>query len=354
MAIGYIGLRLSDPQRVRYRYILEGFDRAWSDRIAEREAVFTNLNPGSYRFHVMASNPDGSWNKNEAVLAFTIDPLYWQTWWFRVAVGLACALLAAILYHFRMYQLTRRLNVRFEERLLERNTIAQELHDTLLQGFLGASMQVHLAADLLPAESPAKSPLTRAIKLMAQVTAEGRNALRGLRSSNGTLLDLEQAFMSIEKEQLAHTENDSHVEFRVIVLGKKRTLHPVIRDEIYRIGREAALSAYQIARATNIVVELKYSSRAFCLLVRDNGAEVDLRGVESSGTRMGIAVMRERASRIGARFLIISGAETGTRIELTIPGRIAYQYKLNGVLGRLLSGHRSNSSVTDASGTTAK
>ena len=277
MAIGYIGLRLSDPQRVRYRYILEGFDRAWSDRIAEREAIFTNLNPGSYRFHVMASNPDGSWNKNEAVLAFTIDPLYWQTWWFRVAVALACALLATILYHFRMYQLTRQLNVRFEERLLERNTIAQELHDTLLQGFLGASMQVHLAADLLPAESPAKSPLAHAIKLMAQVTTEGRNALRGLRSSNSTLLDLEQAFTSIEKELLPQTENGPHVEFRVIVVGKKRKLHPVIRDEIYRIGREAALRAYQIARATNIDVELKYSSRAFCLLVRDNGPEVDSR-----------------------------------------------------------------------------
>ena len=119
-------------------------------------------------------------------------------------------------------------------------------------------------------------------------------------------------------------------------------LHPVIRDEIYRIGREAVLGAYQIARATNIVVELRYSSRAFCLLVRDNGSEVDLREAESSGTRMGVAVMRERASRIGARLLIISGADAGTRIELTIPGRVAYQYKLNVGLRRLFSWHRSN------------
>jgi len=342
MAIGYIGLRLSGPQGVRYRYMLDGFDRGWSDRVAEREAVYTNLNPGLYRFHVMASNPDGSWNKNEAVLAFTIDPLYWQTWWFRVAVALACALLATILYHFRMYQLTRQLNVRFEERLLERSTIAQELHDTLLQGFLGASMQVHLAADLLPAESPAKSPLAHAMKLMAQVTTEGRNAVRGLRSSNSTLLDLELAFTSIGKEMLTQIENGPQPEFRVIVMGKKRMLHPVIRDEIYRIGREAVLGAYQIARATNIVVELRYSSRAFCLLVRDNGSEVDLREAESSGTRMGVAVMRERASRIGARLLIISGADAGTRIELTIPGRVAYQYKLNVGLRRLFSWHRSN------------
>ncbi len=354
MAIRYIGLRFSDPQRVRYRYMLDNFDRGWSDPVAEREAVYTNLNPGSYRFHVMASNPDGSWNKNEAVLAFIIDPLYWQTWWFRAAVTLTCALVAMALYHFRMRQLTRQLNVRFEERLLERSTIAQELHDTLLQGFLGASIQVHLAADLLPAESPAKSPLTHALKLMAQVTTEGRNALRGLRLSNSASLDLEQALMSIEKELRAQTENGPHVEFRLIFAGEKRTLHPVIRDEIYRIGREAALSAYQIAHATNIVVELRYSARAFYLLVRDNGSEVDSRSGESTGTRMAFSVMRERANRIGARFRIFSGAETGTRIELTIPGRVAYQYKLNGVLGRLLSGHGSNSSVADESGTTAK
>ncbi len=335
IAIGYIGLRFSNPQRVRYRYMLEGFDHRWSDRVAEREAVYTNLSPGLYRFHVMASNPDGSWNKNQAVLAFTLDPLYWQTWWFRAAAALACALLVTTLYHSRMYQLTRQLNLRFEERLLERTTIAQELHDTLLQGLLGASMQVHLAADLLPAEAPAKSPLTHALKLMARVTTEGRNALRGLRSSITTLPELEQAFSSIEKELLAQTEDGPQVGFRVIVIGKKKTLHPVIRDEIYRIGREAALSAYQIAHATNIVIELKYSSRAFYLLVRDNGPEVGLKAGESTGTRMGVSVMRERANRIGARFRIFRGAGTETRIELAIPSGVAYQFELDSRLRRL-------------------
>src|SRR5262249_12802960 len=146
------------------------------------------------------SNPDGAWNSNEAAIAFEVDPLFRQTWWFRGGVVLACAGIILAMYRFRMRQMAGRLQLRFEERLAERTRIAQELHDTLLQGFLSASMQVHVAADGLPADSQAKPTLTRALQLMRQVIDEGRNAVRGLRSSTSISLDLEHALSQVPRE----------------------------------------------------------------------------------------------------------------------------------------------------------
>ena len=141
-------MSLSVPERVRFRYQLQGFDHGWSDVVSSREAVYTNLGPGAYHFKVVASNPDGVWSNDEAELGFEVDSLFRQTWWFRASVALACFAAAVSLYPFRLHQMSRRLNVRFEEQLAERTRIAEELHDTLLQGFLSASMQVHVAGSV--------------------------------------------------------------------------------------------------------------------------------------------------------------------------------------------------------------
>jgi len=187
--------------------------------VTGREAVYTNLAPARYRFRVIASNPDGAWNSNEGVIAFEVDPLFWQTWWFRGLVALAFAGAILALYRFRMQRLASRLNLRFEERLAERTRIAQELHDTLLQGFLSASMQVHVANDILSEDSKAKPILNRAAQLMRQVIDEGRNALRGLRSSESPSLDLEEALSLVQEEFAAHTRYNEAAECRVIVDG---------------------------------------------------------------------------------------------------------------------------------------
>jgi signal transduction histidine kinase len=269
----------------------------------------------------MASNSDGVWSKNEAVISFAVDPLFWQTWWFRFSVVLACALAVFALYRFRLHQLTSRLNVGFEERLAERTRIAQELHDTLLQGFLSASMHVHVAADRLAADSPERRILTRALQLMAQVIEEGRNAVRGLRASESASLDIEQAFSHIQDE-LAQEK----VDFRVIVDGERRPLRPVLRDEVYRIGREALLNAFRHARAKSIEVELKYTTRHLYLLVRDDGCGIDPQVVGSGRDgHWGLSGMRQRADRIGARFHVFSSATAGTEIELSVPSHVAFE-----------------------------
>ena len=326
ITFAYSGLSLSVPDRVRYRYRLKGFDRGWSEPEAARDAVYTNLPPGQYRFEVKATNPDGIWSAGAAAVDFDVDPQYWQTWWFRFGVVLGCLGCILALYWFRLRQMTQRINLRFQERLAERTRIAQELHDTLLQGFLSASMQVHVAADRLPDDSSVKPILTRALELMGQVIEEGRNAVRGLRSSRSASLDLEQAFSRIQQEFATAEPPRDDIGFRVIVDGERRPLHPILRDEVYRIGREALMNAFRHAHAKNIEMELRYSSNRFRILVRDDGCGIDPKVLRTGRDgHWGLSGMRERADRIGAQFHVLSNVSAGTEIELSVPGSVAFQ-----------------------------
>ncbi|PWU07850.1 MAG: hypothetical protein C5B51_08995 [Terriglobia bacterium] len=326
ITFGFTALSLSVPEQVRYRYLLEHFDTAWSEPVTQRQAMYTNLGPGKYRFRVMASNPDGIWNREEASLSFEVAPRFWQTWIFRASAVFACAGIILAFYRLRMRQLAKRLNLRFEERLAERTRIAQELHDTLLQGFLSASMQVHVVADTLPAGSPAKPTLTRALQLMRQVIEEGRNAVRGLRSSHSDSLDLEQALSLVKQEFALDEKRNGEIGYRVIVEGEQRALHPLFRDEIYRIGREALINAFRHSRARKIEVELKYSPSQLRVLVRDDGCGIDPQILKSGRDgHWGLGGMRERAEQIGGRFHVYSSAAAGTEVELTVPGHVAFQ-----------------------------
>jgi signal transduction histidine kinase/ligand-binding sensor domain-containing protein len=321
ITFSFVGLSLSVPERVRYRYRLDGFDRAWSEPVAAREAVYTNLSPGGYQFRVIASNSDGLWSGAETTLPFDIDPAYWQTRWFQLVAVLMVFGTAAALYRFRMQQLAHQLDLRFEERLAERTRIAQELHDTLLQGFVSASMQLHVAAEHVPAESPAKPTLNRVIDLMARVIEEGRNAVRGLRTPGTTSDDLEQAFQRAQQELAVSTTS----EFRVIVEGRPRPLHPIVRDEVYRLGREALMNAIRHAEAKHIEVELEYAAHHLRMLVRDDGRGIDAEVLQSGRQgHWGLSGMRERAEQMGARLRLWSRDQAGTEVELFIPGPIAF------------------------------
>jgi signal transduction histidine kinase len=213
--------------------------------------------------------------------------------------------------------------VRFEERLAERTLIAQDLHDTLLQGFLSASMQLDVAVDQLPPDSPLRPRLGRVLELMREVIDEGRNALRGLRSSNsGGLLDLEQAFSQVQRE----LDTGEGMNFRVIVEGSSRPLHPVVRDEVYRIGREALVNASRHARAKNIDVEVGYADNHLHIVVRDDGRGIDPEVLQSGREgHWGLSGMRERAESIGAVLKVWSRGGAGTEVELSVPGQVAFQ-----------------------------
>jgi signal transduction histidine kinase len=242
--------------------------------------------------------------------------------WFRLTVALSLSLAVAAFVRIRMNRLAAQMKLRFEERIAERTRIAQELHDTLLQGFLSASMQLHVAADNVPSDSPMKKPLERILDLMRRVIDEGRNALRDLRMSHGDSLDLERAFSHIPAEIGAGED----VGFRIVVEGHERPLHPVLRDEVYRIGREALVNAFRHSNATRVEVELEYSAKEFRVLVRDNGCGVDPLVLESGREgHWGLSGMRERAERIGARLRLWSRPLSGTEVELSVPGHVAFK-----------------------------
>jgi len=321
VTFSYAGLSLSVPDRVKFQYRLDGFDQHWSSPVSAREAVYTNLSAGAYQFRVKASNSDGLWNSPEAVLPFEIEPLFWQTWWFRLAAVVALAALIILIFHLRTVRLTRQMNMRFEERLAERTRIAQELHDTLLQGSMSASMQLHVAEEQLPDDSPAKPLVRRVLQLMGQVIEEGRNAVTGLRSGPHGSIDLGQAFSRVRQELTATEAPDFHV----IVEGAARPLQPIIRDEIYAIGREALINSFRHSHASSIEVELEYAADKLRVLVRDNGVGIDPEVLDTGRDgHWGLVGMRERAKRIGAKLRVLSRAAAGTEVELSVPSNIAY------------------------------
>ncbi len=266
------------------------------------------------------------WSAEETTVAFEVLPLFWQARWFQVTAVLGALFVLAGFYRLRLHQLTDRLNFRFEERLAERTRIAQELHDTLLQGFISTSMQLHVAVDSLPEDSPTKRSLERVLVRVRQVIDEGRNAVRGLRTSPNSSLDLEQAFSRIRQE----FQVPEDVGFRVIVDGQPRPLHPIMRDEVYRIGREALVNALKHSGAKEIDLEVKYAANQMRLLVRDNGRGIDPQVLQTGREgHWGLPGMRERSERIGARLRVWSRVSAGTEVELSVPGKIAFQNSPN-------------------------
>jgi signal transduction histidine kinase len=322
LRIDYTALSLSIPERVQFRFRLEGYDEAWRDAGTRRTAFYTGLRPGSYRFQVVAANNDGVWNTQGAAAGFSIAPAFYQTNWFAVCCVLAVAGALWLSYLMRVRQVAGRLQKLHDERVDERMRIAHELHDTLLQGFLSASMQLHVASESIPTELPAKAHVRRVLSLMDNVIGDGRNAVRDLRShANGSAPELEHAFTRIQQELIGADA----VDFRVVVNGRVRRLQPVVRDEVFRIGRESLANAFRHARAQSIEAELHYLAGALRVVVRDDGRGIDPEVLRAGRDgHWGLAGMRERSQRLGARLMVRSRVGSGTEVELIVPGRIAF------------------------------
>lgn len=319
LTIRYSAVSLSDPNAVRIRFQLHGADTGWSETTPGNPASYRNLSHGNYTFSIEASDTDGVWSDNVATVAFRILPAWYQTTLFRVSCAALAVMILWGLYRYRLHQMAHEYDLRMEERVAERTRIARELHDTLLQTFHGLMLRLQLVHQLLP-EGKAKEQLELTRDRASQAIAEGRSAVYGLRANVMSVEDLADAVRALG-EELA---TDGTV-FRLEVDGEPQILHPLIRDELYRIMREALRNAFAHARASHVETEITYAGRSLQLRIRDDGVGIAPEILEKGREgHFGLEGIRERARRIGAKLSIWSRAGTGTEIELRLAGSIAY------------------------------
>ena len=321
-SITFAGLDYLSSQSTRYRYRLEGLEQQWNEVGSDqRHATYTTLPAGQYTLRVQAARSRGSWNDG-ATLAIEILPPWWETWWLRTVVGLLLMLTAWLFYRLRIRQVSRQLTIRMEERLGERTRIAQELHDTVLQGLASASLQLEVADRQIAGDATAKPLVRRVSQLLRHLSDESRQTVRGLRLRHSEEENLERALTQISKDLAAPHK----VKYQVVVEGTPRSLQALVRDEIYRIGGEALANAFSHARASTVETVLEYGRDHFRLLVRDDGKGIDpevLKGGREG--HFGLSGLRERASRIGALLKIRTGPGAGTEIDMLVPAAAAFQ-----------------------------
>jgi signal transduction histidine kinase len=328
LSIDYTALSLVAPEKMRFRYKLEGRDSDWRDDVENRrQAVYNDLPPRSYRFRVIACNNSGVWNEAGASFDFSIDPKYYQTAWF-LALCVA-AFLASIggLYRLRLRYLAQQFNLRMEERVNERTRIARDLHDTLLQSFQGVLLKFSAVTYQLPDRpEEARETLEKVVEQARQAIAECRDSVHGLRSSTVVTSDLARAIGSFGEELAADQTGRNSAEFRVHVEGPSMDLVPLVRDEIHRLACEAVRNAFGHAQAGRIEVEIRFERRQLRLRIRDDGKGIDAQVLEGGGRtgHHGLPGMRERAELVGGSLKVWSALGSGTDIELTIPASRVY------------------------------
>jgi signal transduction histidine kinase len=311
---------LAVPERVRFLYRLEGVDAGWVDPGERRQAFYTGLAPGRYRFRVVAANNDGVWNRTGASVAFVVPPTFVQTRFFAALCGLAIIALLTMAYLWRSRQVANRLRDRLEAQLRERERIARDLHDTLLQGVQGLVLRFAAIAEAAPRQGEFRREMDDALRRGEQIIGESRDHIHALRNTASSKALIEQF------ERLgAELEARGDAQLIVTTEGEIREITPPVLEEVCKIGCEAIRNAFDHAKARTIVAEIIYDPDALRLAVQDDGQglpEEVLRTGARAG-HFGLPGMRERARRIGAKLMLAN--QEGLRVELRVPGRMAYQ-----------------------------
>lgn len=309
--IDYAALAYSAPEKVRFRYILEGFDQDWREVAGRRFAYYANLSPGSYRFRVVAGKVDGVWNKTGATFSFYLKPPFYRTSLFAGTVALSVLCLAGLFYWLHV----RSLRARYSAVLAERNRISRDIHDTLSQNLAGIALQLDAVHMYLPdVQSDLRARLDEACNLTRYSLAEARRAISDLRSEGLECPELSAALPEIAARVT------SAIETRVQVIGSPRKLNPAMERNLLRIVQEALANAVKHSHAQAVDVELSYAPNSVALRVRDDGCGFDPESLSPAGSgHYGLIGMRERAERIGGHLTLHSKPGEGTELLVEVP-----------------------------------
>lgn len=323
LQLQYTATSLAVPGRVTFRYRLDGVDTAWQDAGNRREAFYSNLAPGLYRFHVIAANDDGVWNNQGAELRFTIQPWFYQTPWFYALCALALLALVAIFFAWRMRLAAERVHLQLTERMNERERIARDIHDTLLQGVQGLLLRLQAMLAGMAPDDKRTHVLRAAVEQARQMVIEGRGKIISLRGDGPQYTELVQSLLAVG-ENLASLYPTT---FHITTEGKPRALLPSAFDEIVDIVREGIRNAFIHAQATRVDVHVAYETRVLRIVVSDDGGGIDdatLRAATELG-HWGVIGMRERAERLSAQLVLHRRQPHGTELQLSVPCRAAYK-----------------------------
>jgi signal transduction histidine kinase len=322
LVIRYAGINLAAPERVTYRYRLDGSDKGWQDAGVRSEAIYTRLRPGRYSFHVIASNGEGVWSQ-PTTLRFTVLPAIYQTIWFIALCTFLAATAAWLAITARVRRAAKTARIRAEERGEERVRIARDLHDTLLQSVHGLLLHFQVAAQQLPSDGKARKALDRALHSADAVVAEGRDRVRDLRSTGLQGVSLSEALEALGEQSL----QDDGPSFHMSVRGGVMALNPVAMEELFCIGREAITNAFHHAQASRVDLAIEYTEQTLRVACSDDGVGINGQTLSSFSKpgHWGLVGMKERASRIGAHLQCDSEAGLGTTIAVTVPAARAYE-----------------------------
>jgi ligand-binding sensor domain-containing protein len=326
-SIEFSALSYFNPEANRYRYRLKGLDSSWHKVGSnQRIASYTTLPVGKYDFEVQGATSRGMWSEPGARLRIVILPPWWGSIWFRVLYCSLIALMVWITYRYRLGTIAREYSLRLEERVNERTRMARELHDTMLQSFQGLMMKLYTLTSVLDRPAEAHEKLKGLLQEGQQAIDEGRNAVRGMRSSTVIQNDLARGLTMVGEGLAAEQNAQSPVDFRVVVEGESRDMHPILRDEVYRIASEAMCNAFRHSGATRIEIEICYDKKQLRVRVQDNGKGIDPRVLDGGGREghYGLPGMRERAKLAGGKLTVWSKLDSGTEIELIIPASRVY------------------------------
>jgi signal transduction histidine kinase/ligand-binding sensor domain-containing protein len=322
LEIDYTAPTALNPRAIRFKYRLVGHDESWQEPGTRRQAFYSDLKPGPYRFEVALDGPSNASKLPLDHVEFSVLPAFYQSWWFRVVCAVAAFIALWSIYAIRVQRVTELLRVRHQERMIERESMARDLHDTFFQSVQSLFLRFHTAANRLPEHEPTRLIFENALDDSDRVMLQGRQVMLDLRAESSKSMTLAEA--------LALAGNDLrsayHCDFRVTVVGVLRPLFPLVFEELRKFGQEALANAFRHSRAQTIEVEINYGSSEFSVRVRDDGVGIE-EGVLKPGFRQGhwgLPGMRERAAKIGGRLEIWSRSGAGTEIELKLPARAAY------------------------------